>query len=832
MGALSGNARHLLRRLAKSPSFTATVLLTLAVGIGATTAVFSVVNSVLLKPLPYPNAEELVAIWHTAPGAPGITDASGGLRMSPSMYFTYSEHSTTFQDVGLWTPGTATVTGIAEPEQVNTVVAALGVLEALRVPALLGRWLGAEDYDPSGPNRVVLTHDYWQTRFGGDPGVVGRNITVNALPAEIVGVMPRGFRVVGAEAELIVPARFPRTFAAQGAPFCCQGIARMKPGTTLEQANADVERLVSVWLDGLGGARAVYQDIWQIAPALRPLKQDVLGGIGNVLWVVLGTVGIVLLIACANVTNLLLVRAEVRQRELAVRTALGAGSWCVARVLLLESVSLALLGGALGIAIAYGALELLRRIGPASLPRLGEISLDSQAVVVAVVVSLLAGLVLGAVPALKFAGPRIVAGLHGGGRGSSGSRQQHRAQNVLVVAQVALALVLLVSSGLMIRTFQSLLTIDPGFADPAALQTVRLSIPDAVEPDPERVIRLQNNIVDALAAMPGVQSAAFVTAMPLESRNADWDVVEVEGAPSFLDASENPIRRFQYLSPGLLQTAGTRLVAGRDITWVDIYEDVPVAMVSENLARELWGSPELALGHRIGPARAAQGDRIWREVVGVVQNVRDTGLDQAAPTIVYWPSFMRGFYGFQPVTAQRTMTFVVRSALAGTDALVSQMQRAVWSVNPNLPLADVRTMQDVYDTSLARTSFTLVMLATAGAVALVLGVVGLYGVLAYAVAQRRREIAIRLALGAQQGQVRQRFVRYGVALACIGVLLGLGVAVAVTRLMQSLLFGVQPVDVLTYGAVAVLLTAVAALASYLPARRASSVDPAEALAAE
>jgi predicted permease len=830
--SLLANLQLLARSLAKVPSFTATVLLTLGIGIGATVAAFSVVNSVLLKPLPYPDADELVAVWHVAPGAPGITDASGGLRLSPSLYFTYSDESTAFESVGLWTTGTATVTGVAEPEEVDIVATAQGVLEALSVPPLLGRWLVGDDFEPNGPSRAVLTYEYWQARFGGDSLIVGKSLTVNGLPAEIVGVMPPRFRVVDAVPELIVPARFPRAFAANGAPFCCRGIARLKTGVTLEQANADVERMLGIWLDRLSGGREIYRDIWQIAPALRPLKQDVVGSIGNVLWVVLGTVGVVLVIACANVTNLLLVRAESRERELAVRAALGAGTWRVARGLLFESVSLAVLGGVLGLALAEGALTLLQRFGPATLPRLSEIALDWQGVVLAVAVSLLAGLVLGAIPALKLAGPRIIAGLHGGMRGASGGRRQYRAQNVLVVAQVALALVLLVSSGLMIRTFQSLLVVDPGFAEPRELQTLRLSIPQAVEPDPVRVVRMQNDIVNALEAIPGVSSAAFVTAMPLESRDADWDVLDVEGAPSFLSEDENPIRRFQYTSPGMLRTAGTRLVAGRDIAWADVYEERPVAMVSENLARELWGSADAALGKRIAPARATTDGRVWREVVGVVQDVRDVGLALPAPTIVYWPSLMRAFYSFQPVTVGRSMTFVVRSPLAGTEALVAQMQQAVWSVNRDLPLAAVRTMQEIYDQALARTSFTLVMLAAAGGVALVLGLVGLYGVLAYVIAQRRREIAIRLALGSQQREVTWRFVRYGIALALVGVALGLGAAVGVTRVMESLLFGVRPVDVATYAAVAALLTAIAALASWLPARRASAVDPAEALAVE
>ena len=833
MTTLLAGLRLQARSFAKAPSFTVTVLLTLAIGIGATVAVFSVVNSVLLKPLPYTQADELVAVWHVAPGAPGITDASGGLRSSPSMYFRYSEESRVFESVGLWTPGAATVTGLAEPEEVGTVAVTPGLLETLRVPPLLGRWLAGDDFVPNGPSRVLLAHDYWQSRFGGDAGVVGRNVTVNGVPAEIVGVMPLGFRVLDAAPALIVPMRLDRAqVIANGPGYCCRGIARLKPGTTIEQANADAERVLDIWFDSVGGGREFFQAVWQIAPALRPLKQDVVGNVGSVLWVVFGTVGVVLLIACANVTNLLLVRAEGRERELAVRAALGAGSWRIARELLLETVALAALGGALGLAFAYGALGLLRKFGPSTLPRLHEIALDWQAVALASVVALLAGLVLGAIPALKVTGARVVAGLQGGARGASGGRRQYRAQSALVVVQVALALVLLVSSGLMVRTFQALLVVDPGFANASELQTLRLAIPVAAERDPARVLRMQNDIVDALAAIPGVSSAAFVSAMPLEGRDADWDVLLVQGAPALLTADEAPIRRFHYTSPGMLRTAGTRLVAGRDIEWTDVYEDRPVAMVSENLARELWGSPEAALGKRVAPALSAEQGRIWREVVGVVQNVRDNGLSEPAPTIVYWPTFMRGFYGVDSVTVRRAMTFVVRSPLVGTEALMAQMQQAVWSVNRDLPLAAGRTMQEIYDESLARPSFTLVMLAAAAAAALVLGVVGLYGVLAYVIAQRRREIAIRLALGAQQREVTSRFVRCGVALACVGVVLGLGAAIGVTRLMESLLFGVRPVDLPTYAAGVGVLTVVAALASWLPARRASAVDPAEALAAE
>jgi predicted permease len=826
--ALARDIRYAARTLRRSPLFTAVALLTLAIGIGGTTAVFSVVNSVLLRPLPYPQAHELVAVWHQAPGAPGLVDISGGLRASPSMFFTYEEHNRTLQSVGLWFAGTSSVTGLAEPEEVRSVFVTDGTLQALGVQPLLGRWLDESDQGGGGPTTTVLGYAYWQRRFGGDRSVIGRTITVNGLQAEIVGVMREGFRVVDADLDVIVPFRFDRS-AQTLPPFCCEAVARLKPEATVADANADVARMLQIWFDAWpfrGDARANYERGWQISPALRPLHQEVVGSVGNALWVLMGTVGIVLLIACANVTNLLLVRGQARQRELAVRAALGAGGARIARELLIESLVLGLVGGALGLVVAQGGLQLLKALGPANLPRLSEISLDAWAFGFALLVSLLSGLLLGLLPAVKYAGSRIAVALQGG-RGASEGRERHRAQNVLVVTQVALALVLLVSSGLMIRTFQALRAVEPGFTESEHVQTVRIGIPPLLEPTPDRVIRMQNNIVDAIAAIPSVTSVGFSSSVPLEGVYGNWDSIDIENEP-VVDGTTPPLRKFAYISPGFFETTGTRLVAGRDITWTDIHDTRSVAMISENLARELWSEPTAALGKRIRVA----DDTPWREVVGVVQDVRDNGMDQPAPTIVYWPSFMANFYAGVPTYLTRNVTIAIRSELAGTGPFLQQIQQAVWSVNPSLPIASVRTLRDMFDQSLARPSFTLVMLAIAGGLALVLGIVGIYGVLSYAVAQRKREIAIRLALGAQQGEVTRRFVRHGLQLASVGVVIGLGAAAGTTRLMTSLLFEVRPLDIPTYGAVALLLTLVATIASYLPAKRASTVDPAAALAAE
>jgi predicted permease len=835
---LSRDLRYALRTLRHNPVFTVVALLTIAIGIGANTAVFSVVNSVLLRPLRYPQPGELVALRQLAPGAAGLASFVDGLFLSPSMYFTYAEHNRSFQSLGVWITGTGNVTGLAEPEQVRIAFVSDGVLQALDVPPALGRWLNAQDQIPHGSEpggfagrstTVMLSYGYWQRRFGGDPSVIGRNITVHSRPREIVGVMPQGSQLVNTDFDLIVPLAFDRSGLIL-AGFAFQGIARLKPGVSISQANADLTRLLPVWMDswsnGPGTNPRIYET-WKITPAIRPLKQEVVGNVGDVLWVVMGTIGLVLLIACANVTNLLLVRAEARQQELAIRAALGAGWGRIVRGLLVESLMLGIGGGALGIALAVAGLRLLVAIGPANLPRLSEVSLDARALGFTVLLSVLSGLVFGLIPALKYSGPRISVALGSAGRTASVSRERHRARNILVVAQVALAMVLLVSAGLMIRTFEALRTVDPGFTHAEHLQTLRTSIPPSLIQAPERVTRTQNDILDKLAAIPGVTSVGFADAMPMEGSVANWDSIYAEGQ-TYSPNEIPPLRLYKYISPGFLHAAGTRLVAGRDLTWAEVYGFRPVAMVSENLARELWGSPSAALGKRIREFPKMP----WLEVIGVVQDVFENGVQEKAPEIVYWPPLTHSFFDRAPDNAIATVTFVIRSDRTGTEGFLNQVRQAVWSVNASLPVASVRTMQEVFDRSLARTSFTLVMLGIAGAMALVLGIIGLYGVIAYAVSQRRREIGIRLALGARPAELKKMFVRHGLTLASIGVGIGLVAAAGLMRLMKSLLFGISPLDPLTYTAVPVVLVAAAMLASYLPARRAAAVDPVETLKAE
>ena len=813
----------ILRRFTRAPMFTGIALLTLAIGIGANTAVFSVVNGVLIKPLPYPNADELVSIRHSAPGA-GFRD--GTLEVAPAMYFTYREEGRAFRELGLWSSGSTTVTGLSEPEQVRTAFVTYGTLEALGVQPSLGRLFSREDDTPGTPDTVMLMHGYWQRRFAGDAGVIGRSVTIDARPRTVIGVMPADFAFLDSNAELLLPQRFDRarTFLAN---FSFQGVARLKPGVSMQQANADVERMLPIWLKTwptpAGLDRKIFENA-KLAPALRPLKQEVVGNISDVLWVLMGTIGVVLLIACANVANLLLVRVEGRQQELATRAALGAGWSRIARELLHESLLLGVAGGVAGLGVAFGALRLIRALSPDTLPRLDEIGIDPRVLMFTASASLLSGLLFGAIPVLKYSGPHIATALRGT-RTSSDSRERHHARSVLVVVQVALALVLLVASGLMIRTFQTLRHVQPGFSRPEDVQMLRVSIPPTMVGDAERVARMHGDILTALAAVPGVKAAAFASSMPLEGINSS-DPVSAEDKV-YASGQIPPIRRFKFVSPGYFHTLGTPLVAGRDFEWTDVFSDRSVAVISENMAREMWGTPSAALGKRI---RVASIDA-WREVVGVVGDVYDNGVHLPAPAIVYWPTRMAKFWGNERFVA-RALTFALRSDRHDTEAYLAQVRQAVWSVNGDLPLALVRTLRDLYDRSLARTTFALVMLGIAGAMALLLGVIGIYGVISYSVSQRTREIGIRMALGVEQGSLRRMFVRHAVMLSGVGVLVGIGVAASLTRLMTSMLFQVSPIDALTYGAVSMLLLTAALMASYVPARRAAALNPVEALRAE
>ena len=676
----------------------------------------------------------------------------------------------------------------------------------------------------------MLGYGYWQRRFGGDPSVVGRTISVNSQPRVIAGVMPRGFKVgnLNYDFDLLVPLAFDPV-NERLAGFSSHGIGRLRPGVTIPQANADVARLLNVWMDSWTngpGSHPKWYLRWKIAPALEPLKQTVVGSIQAVLWVVMATICVVMLIACTNVANLLLVRADARQQELAVRSALGAGRWRIARELLLESVTLGLLGGAAGVAVAYAGLRLLTTIGPVDLPRLSEISLDGRSIAFTLILSVLSGLFFGAIPVLRYLPSQQSTPLLGAMRTSSVSRERQRGRNLLVVAQVAMALVLLISAALMIRTFLAMRNVDPGFSDPKSLQVMRLTIPETLVRNSMPVVRIQNSVLEKLAAIPGVSSTGFAASVPMSGAEPSWDEILIEGKT--YDGDNPPMRLYYYVSPDYFHTAGTRFIAGRDFTWAEIYNVRPIGIVSESLARELWGSPQAAIGKHFHEFPSQP----WYEVVGVVQDVRENGVDQVSPATVYWPSLMPDGAAADKLGAWRNVYFAMRTNRAGTQTFINEMQQAVWSVNSDLPVADISTMQDIYADSMARTSFTLVMLAIAGSMALALGIIGIYGVISYTVSQRTREIGIRLALGAQKSELKWMFVRSALALTGIGIAIGVCSAASLMQLMKSLLFGTSPLDPATYLAVLLVLAASAAVASYLPARRAAAIDPVEALRAE
>jgi predicted permease len=809
--------KHILRKLSNFPAFTAITVATLAIGIGANSAMFAVIENVLLKPLPFPDSAQLVDLGHDVPGI-GLHG-----RAAPFLYFTYADQSRSFQSIGVWRENSNNLTGLAEPKHVRSLELTSEVLPMVGVQPLFGRLFSAADTAPGAPLTAMLAYGLWRDKFGADASVIGRNIIIDGLPRQVIGVLPRNFWFMDSKAAVLLPLQFDRNKTFLG-NFSYSGIARLKPGVLLAQASADCARLIPIALrsfppfPGLSLASFEQQ---RITPAFTSLKASLLGDIGGVLWVLVGTIGLVLLIACANVANLMLVRTQGRQQELAIRSALGAGWWQIARELLLESLVLGVAGGAVGAGLARAALRLLQFFHPANLPRLEQISIDAGSILFTFAISVFAGLLFGLIPAVRYAGGGAAA-LRTAGRGASESRQRHRARNTLVVVQVALALVLLISSGLMIRTFQALRHVNPGFVRPEELQTFDISIPRSVGAAPVAVTRIEQSIADKIAAVPGVSSVGLTNDVPLGPGHW-YDPVQIEGR----EADNLPGRVYKFVSPGLLATMGNSLVAGRDFTWEDLYDQHRVAMVSENLARELWGTPQAALGKHIRHVSISP----WVEVIGVVGDERADGVDQPAPKAVYWPLLMDHFDP-EALYASPDVSYVVRTPRAGSSALIQEVSQAVWSVSKELPLANPQTFEDLYNKSLARTTFALVMLGIAGAMAFALGVAGLYGVISYSVAQRTREIGIRVAIGAQHSTVRRMFIAEGARLAAIGILCGTATALGLMRLMGSLLFGVKPIDPLTYAAVALALAAAAVIASYIPAMRATKVDPVDALRAE
>jgi predicted permease len=796
------NIRYATRTFRKQPAFAAASALTLALGIGATTAIFSVVYGVLLKPLPFDAPDELVSVRHNAPHGVGTNHG-------PATYLTYRESQQAFEGIGAWDDAEVSVTGRGDPERVRALLVTSSTLPLLRVQPVAGRSFGTEDDSPGSPLRVILTHGYWQRRFGGAADVVGQSLMVDGRPREVLGVLPPSFTFLGTRPEILIPLPLDPA-APRWIGFGFQALARLKPGVTLAQANADLGRMIRL-------LPPVFARL-ELQPDVRPLADDVIGDIAEILWILLAAVAVVWLIACGNVANLFLVRAEGRSQEFATRAALGASRVRVASALLTESLVLALVGGVAGVGLAALTTRILRSIAPAGLPRVEDIGIDATVVLFTLGITILSGVLFGVLAATRFSNPGL-ATLREGGRFASDAPGRHRTRNALVVGQVALALTLLIVCGLMVRTFVAMRQVDPGFTRPQEVQTFVVAIPPGLIEDENQAARAFEQVASSLARVPGVTSVGLSSSVTMDGED-NGNAIEVEGAP-IPEGQLPPLRRFKSFAPGYFETMGIPLVAGRSITWTEVHERRPVIVISESLARAHWGEPAAALGKRV----RGNPDSPWREIVGITGGERDDGLMRPPTAIVYWPMLNDNY-------RWRSMTYVVRSTRVGTSGFLPELARAVWSANPQLPLANAQTLATIQDLSMTQTSFALVMLGIAASVALLIAVVGIYGVVAYVAAQRTRETGVRIALGAQSGDIRTMFVRHGLSLSAIGIAAGLVLALGVTRVMSAFLFGVEPTDLLTYIVMSAGLTGITLLATYLPARRAARVDPLVALRAE
>ena len=684
IGDVWQDLRQASRVFWKQPGFAAAAALTLALGIGATTAIFSVVYGVLLKPLPFDQPEGLVSVSHHAP-------RGAGANHGPATYLTYRENQTAFEGIGAWDPTAVSVTGGGDPERVQALLVSAATLPMLRVQPVLGQVFHADDDLPGRPLRVVLTHGYWRRRFNGAENVIGRSVEINGQPGEVIGVLPPSFKFLRTRPEILLPLPLDPG-APRGISFGFQALARLKTGVTLAQANAELGRMISLLPPQF--ARL------ELRPDVRPLADDVIGNVAEILWILLAAVGVVLFIACANVANLFLVRSEARHQEFAMRAALGASRSRIARALLSESVVLALAGGAAGVVLAQAATALLRAIAPAELPRVDDIGVNPTVLLFTLSISVLSGALFGLVAVLRFGSPRAAA-LKEGGRSTIDAPGRRRTRHALVVGQVALALTLLIVAGLMIRTFLAMRQVDPGFSRPKEVQTFVIAIPPGLISDPQQAARTQEEVAARLARVPGVSSVGLSSSITMDGED-NGNYVMIEGRPD-PEGAPTPGRRLKSFGPGYFETMGNRMVAGRSITWPEIYEGRLLVVISENLARQYWKEPAEALGKRV---RCCNSQRPWREIVGVVGDERDDGLNQPPTPIVYFPILNESY-------RWRTMAYAVRSSRVGTPGFLRELERAVWSVNPNLPLSTVQTLEEIQALSMAQTSFTLVMLAIA-----------------------------------------------------------------------------------------------------------------------
>jgi putative ABC transport system permease protein len=812
MDSLLQDIRYSLRRLVKSPAFTFVVVLTLALGIGANTAIFSAVNAVLLRPLAFRDPERLVTIEHFYPSlgdlktpasAPGFRD--------------YQARCHAFESMAVETNWAANLTGVGEPVRIQGARVSGRYFTTLGMPALVGRTLLSGE-DSAGHDRVVvLSYGIWQRLFGGERSVVGQTLSLNGEGYQVVGVMPRDFRgAFNREVELWTPVVFrpdQLVDAERGHEFL-NLVARMRPGVPPEQAAAEVRTLAAQLKTEYPDA---YSSDWSLVTT--PLAQRTIGSVRPALLVLLGAVGFVLLIACANVANLLLARAAARSKEIAVRTALGASRERLLRQLLTESLLLALTGGLLGLGLAYWGVRSVAALNPGNLPRADEIGIDGSVMAFTLVVSVLTGLLFGLAPALHAAAADLHGMLKEGGRGSAGDRSGQGLRRMLVVAEVALALTLLTGAGLLVKSFARLQGVDPGF-DPDRLLTFNLALPPARYPSDTQQIAFTDQVLPALAAVPGVRAVGSTSVMPFGGSwsTSSFEIEAYQPPPKV----PNPWGDIRIVSPGFFDALRIPLRRGRAFTEQDRLGAPLVAVVDDELVRRYWPKDE-PIGKRITygppPGVADTSAREWIEVVGVVGHTKHEGLDAENRVQVYLPYAQRGI----PFLAVAVRT-------AGEPSRYEKALRAaVRSVDPDQPIANVRTMDDLINQSVGQRRLSMLLLSVFSGIALVLASIGIYGLMSYSVTQRSRELGVRIALGADRADVLRLVLRQGMRLALTGIVLGVGAAFALTRLIESQLYGVKATDPATFTVVAGLLALTALAANFIPALRATRVDPAVVL---
>jgi predicted permease len=815
MQLLAHDLREATRTLRKEPRFLLITSLTLALGIAAATSIFSVVNGVLLRPLPYPNADRLVNLWSTAPGLDYPQ-----FPLSPDLFLFFKKHNSVFEDMALFQNRNVNVTESGSPEVISASVATHSYFTTLGIAFSLGRGYGAQEDRPDGPSVAVISHRLWTRRYGADRALIGRAIRIDGTPTEVLGVAPRWLDQDGSP-DVWLPARFDLANPPAGT-FGWNATARLKPGVLPDQAVTHLLPLVKRAMEQVQTEhyRAFLRD-GGYRPLVHPILEDLVGSLREPLWILLGTVVVVLLVACGNVANLCLVRADGRQREMAVRVALGASRGGLARKLLAEALVISAIGSVIGVALASAALPALLSVAPPPIPRLEQIRLDGVVVSFALAASLLSALLFGVAPALRYTRPDMLAALRQGGRSATDGKSQHRGRHLLVVAQTAAALVLLVGAGLLARSFARLTGAELGFK-PRDVLTFRVALPPTTYAQPAALARFGQQLVDRLGEIPSIESAGAATAVPLAAGVGSGTAFEFADRP--VEAGRlPPIIWYQTVTPGFFQTIGVSLQRGRDFNSTELGDGVHSVIVNQALARQYWpdGDP---IGKQLRVADDEEPNRPWLTVVGVVATVRQNDLREPLTPQIYFP------LGPGADNTPRALTYVVRGP--NVIAQAEAMRRAVWAIDRDLPVAAVQTLQEAVDQSVVQFSFTLFTLGIAAFVALVLGAVGLYGVLSYAVSLRTREIGVRLALGAQTSRVMRSVVANGILIAGLGLVLGSAGAAALTRFLSGMLYEVEPLDVATFTLMPVVLLAVAAIASYLPARRAAAISPLEAMRAE